>query len=30
MHADPAVAAGVFLATVHPYRIAVARDGLDE
>ncbi|MEV5071420.1 hypothetical protein MRBLMI12_003051 [Microbacterium sp. LMI12-1-1.1] len=30
MHADPAVAAGVFLATVHPYRVAVARDGLDE
>ena len=29
MHADPAVAAGVFLATLHPYRVAVARDGLE-
>ena len=26
--ADPAVAAGVFAATLHPYAIAVARDGL--
>jgi uncharacterized protein YciI len=26
--ADPAVAAGVFVASVHPYRIAVAREGL--
>ncbi|HKP08441.1 MAG TPA: YciI family protein [Microbacterium sp.] len=25
MRADPAVAAGVFLASLHPYRIAVAR-----
>ncbi|HEY9309464.1 MAG TPA: YciI family protein [Microbacterium sp.] len=30
MRADPAVATGVFDATVHPYRIAVARDGLGE
>lgn len=29
MTADPAVAAGVFVATLHPYRIAVARDGLE-
>jgi uncharacterized protein YciI len=29
MAADPAVAAGVFVATLHPYRIAVARDGLE-
>ncbi|MFB7891309.1 YciI family protein [Microbacterium sp. NPDC056044] len=29
MNADPAVAAGVFAASLHPYRIAVARDGLD-
>ncbi|MDQ2698843.1 MAG: YciI family protein [Actinomycetota bacterium] len=29
MTADPAVAAGVFLATLHPYRVAVARDGLE-
>ncbi|MDR7189723.1 uncharacterized protein YciI [Microbacterium sp. BE35] len=28
MNADPAVAAGVFVASLHPYRIAVARDGL--
>lgn len=27
--ADPAIAAGVFTATLHPYRVAVARDGLD-
>ena len=27
MDADPAVAAGVFAASLHPYRIAVARDG---
>lgn len=26
--ADPAVAAGLFTATVHPYRVAVARAGL--
>ena len=26
--ADPAVAGGLFAATVHPYLIAVARDGL--
>ncbi|QKJ19308.1 YciI family protein [Microbacterium hominis] len=25
---DPAVAAGVFTATLHPYAVAVARDGL--
>ena len=25
MNSDPAVAAGVFVATLHPYRIAVAR-----
>ncbi len=24
--ADPAIAGGLFLATVHPYRVAVARD----
>lgn len=30
MTADPAVAAGIFLATLHPYRIAVARDGLED
>lgn len=29
MEADPAVAAGVFVASLHPYRIAVARDGLE-
>lgn len=29
MTSDPAVAAGVFDATLHPYRIAVARDGLE-
>ena len=29
MRADPAVAAGVFVASLHPYRIAVARDGLE-
>lgn len=28
MNADPAIAAGVFLATLHPYRMAVARGGL--
>ena len=28
--ADPAVAAGVFIASLHPYRIAVARDGLED
>jgi uncharacterized protein YciI len=27
---DPAVAAGVFAATLHPYAVAVARDGLAE
>jgi len=27
--ADPAVAGGVFAMTLHPYRIAVARAGLD-
>jgi uncharacterized protein YciI len=26
--ADPAIAGGLFMATVHPYRVAVARDGL--
>ncbi len=26
--ADPAVAAGAFAMTLHPYRVAVARDGL--
>ena len=26
---DPDVAAGVFAATLHPYAVAVARDGLD-
>ena len=26
--ADPAVAGGLFAATVHPYAVAVARDGL--
>jgi uncharacterized protein YciI len=26
--ADPAVAAGLFAASLHPYRVAVARDGL--
>ena len=26
--ADPAVSAGVFAATLHPYAVAVARDGL--
>ncbi|QIG41298.1 hypothetical protein G5T42_14325 [Microbacterium sp. 4R-513] len=26
--ADPAVAGGLFAATLHPYRVAVARDGL--
>lgn len=30
MESDPAVAAGLFIATLHPYRIAVARDGLEE
>ncbi|MDR7186277.1 MULTISPECIES: YciI family protein [Microbacterium] len=30
MNADPAVAAGVFVASLHPYRIAVARDGLED
>lgn len=29
MRADPAVAAGVFAASLHPYAVAVARDGLD-
>ncbi|WES65249.1 YciI family protein [Microbacter sp. GSS18] len=29
MDADPAVAAGVFAATLHRYAVAVARDGLD-
>ncbi|GAA1469533.1 YciI family protein [Microbacterium thalassium] len=29
MNADPAVAAGVFAATLHRYAVAVARDGLD-
>jgi len=29
MQADPAVAGGVFSASLHPYRIAVARDGLE-
>ena len=27
-HADPAIAGGLFRATVHPYAVAVARDGL--
>jgi uncharacterized protein YciI len=26
--ADPAIAGGLFIATVHPYKVAVARDGL--
>ena len=26
--ADPAIAGGLFSATLHPYRVAVARDGL--
>ncbi|KQP71474.1 hypothetical protein ASF40_06835 [Microbacterium sp. Leaf288] len=30
MNSDPAVAAGVFVASLHPYRIAVARDGLED
>ncbi|MFF2485011.1 YciI family protein [Microbacterium sp. NPDC058062] len=30
MKADPAVAAGVFVASLHPYRIAVARDSLED
>jgi uncharacterized protein YciI len=30
MEADPAVAAGLFVASLHPYRIAVTRDGLDD
>jgi len=29
MRADPAVAAGVFAASLHRYAVAVARDGLD-
>ena len=29
MDDDPAVAAGVFEASLHPYRVAVARDGLE-
>jgi len=29
MDADPAVAAGVMAATLHPYAIAVAREGLE-
>ena len=29
MESDPAVAAGVFRATLHAYRVAVARDGLE-
>ncbi|MGW9586817.1 YciI family protein [Microbacterium sp. NPDC055455] len=28
MAADPGISGGVFLATLHPYRVAVARDGL--
>lgn len=28
MAGDPAVAAGVFTASLHPYAVAVARDGL--
>lgn len=28
MDADPGVARGVFAATLHPYAVAVARDGL--
>ena len=30
MLADPGVAGGVFDATLHPYRIAVSREGLGE
>ena len=30
MNADPAVAAGVFTASLHPYAIAVARRGLTD
>jgi uncharacterized protein YciI len=29
MEGDPAVAAGVMAATLHPYAVAVARDGLE-
>ena len=29
MQADPAVAGGVMAATLHPYAVAVARDGLE-
>ncbi|WP_109211142.1 MULTISPECIES: YciI family protein [Microbacterium] len=29
MDADPGVAGGVFAATLHPYLVAVARDGLE-
>lgn len=29
MQNDPAVRAGVFAASLHPYRVAVARDGLE-
>ena len=30
MQTDPAVAAGVMDATVYPYAVAVARDGLSD
>lgn len=30
MDDDPAVAAGVFAASLHPYAVAVARDGLTD
>jgi len=30
VHDDPAVSAGVFAATLHPYAVAVARGGLIE
>ncbi|WP_345802769.1 YciI family protein [Microbacterium sp. AZCO] len=30
MDADPGVAGGLFIATLHPYTVAVARDGLVE
>jgi uncharacterized protein len=29
MHADPGVSRGLFTATLYPYAVAVARDGLD-
>ncbi len=29
-HADPGIAGGLFTVTVHPFRVAVARDGVGE